>query len=542
MRVFRRYGMISAALAGLALVALGGCNQRSAPPAEVNEQPRRGGTAVLGSISDVDSWNEYLSRQNLAHNLLRRIYLRLAVEPGERPDRVENWEPLLASSWEFSEDRLALSFELRNAVWSDGKPITADDVRFTWLAQTSAAVPWAGASTKSHIRDVQVVGERTVTFHFDAVYPYQFVDAVEGGILPRHVFGAVPFEAWQTHDWSTATVGSGPFLLSRHEPGHEIVLVSNPRYYDPSLPRLDRVVVRIVPDIENLLTQLRAGELDYVEGLTPRDAYRLVRNERLSVLAFDYPKYDFIGWNGSRPPFDNPALRRAITSAIDREALVEDLMYGYGRVSRGPVPSFRRGANAEVEPWPYDPEAARQGLTALGYTTVGRDGIASASGRPLSFELLTNSGNRLREDMLVKIQAQLVAVGVHVDIRPLELRAMRQKVSTGEYDGFLGGWAFAGKIDLRPLFDSALVPPRGMNIVHYRSPAVDELFEKVESAGTWESLKPHLDAIQWRIHRDQPYTFLYEMKRIAVYGPRLHGVQVDIPSDPLARLERYWVD
>jgi peptide/nickel transport system substrate-binding protein len=542
MRVFRLNEMFPAWIVVLALLLISGCHERSATPPAAGDQPRRGGTAVLGSISDVDSWNEYLSRQNLAHNLLRRIYLRLAGEPGDRPDRAENWEPLLAESWQFSDDRLALTFVLRDAVWSDGERITAGDVRFTWLAQTSEDVPWAGVSTKSHIRDVEVVDDRTATFHFDAVYPHQFVDAVEGGILPQHVFGAVPFERWQTHDWSTASAASGPFVLARHEPGHEVVLAANPRYYEPSLPRLDQVVVRIVPDIENLMTQLRTGDVDYVEGITPRDADRLAQDGRLSVLVFDYPKYDFIGWNGSRPPFDDPELRRAITMAIDRDSLVVDLMYGYGRVGSGPIPSFRLGANTELQPWPYDPEAARERLADLGYAAVGPDGVASASGRPLSFELLTNSGNRLREDMLVKIQAQLAEVGIHVDIRPMEMRAMRQKVGSGDFDGFLGGWAFAGKVDLRPLFDSELVPPRGMNIVHYRSPVVDRLFDKVEDAGTWDELKPHLDAIQLRIHRDQPYTFLYEVKRVAAHGPRLRGVQIDVPSDPLARLERYWVD
>ena len=95
---------------------------------------------------------------------------------------------------------------------------------------------------------------RTVAFHFANVYPYRFVDAVEGGILPEHVFSQVEFKDWTTHDWSKVTVGSGPFLLQRHAPGNEIVLQRNPNYFDARYPILDRVVVRIVPDVTNLLT------------------------------------------------------------------------------------------------------------------------------------------------------------------------------------------------------------------------------------------------------------------------------------------------
>ena len=131
----------------------------------------------------------------------------------------EDFAPELAQSWETSEDGLMLTFRLREAFWSDGKPITAGDVRFTWQAQTSPDVPWIGAESKQMIRDVEVIDDRTVTFHFERAYPYQFVDAIEGGIVPQHVFGRVPFERWKDHDWSQARVGSGPFVLHEHRPG-----------------------------------------------------------------------------------------------------------------------------------------------------------------------------------------------------------------------------------------------------------------------------------------------------------------------------------
>jgi len=228
-----------AALAALGLLT-GACTEEPPTVSEVDDSsPRSGGTAVLGSISDVDSWNEYTSQQSFAGNLLRRIYLRLAQDHGRGIGDPTNFGPMLAESWESAEDGLAR--------WSDGHPLTADDVRFTWRAQTHDDVPWIGVASKSRITDVEVLGARQVRFHFDTKYPYQLADAVEGGIIPEHVFGKVPFDEWATYDWSQRSVGSGPFVLKRHSPQHEIVLERNPHYYEDGLPLLDRVVVRVVP-------------------------------------------------------------------------------------------------------------------------------------------------------------------------------------------------------------------------------------------------------------------------------------------------------
>ena len=140
----------------------------------------------------------------------------------------------------------------------------------------------------------------------------QFAHAVEGGILPRHVYGKVPFAEWRTHDWSKEPIASGPFVLQSHTTGQEIVLVRNPKAPQPA-PLLDKVVIRVVPDVGSLLTQVLAGEIDYVEGIPPREAARVRSTTGVSLLAFDYPMVDFVGWNGVKPPLDDPEVRRALT-------------------------------------------------------------------------------------------------------------------------------------------------------------------------------------------------------------------------------------
>jgi len=155
-----RVRSIPALAAGSVLLILclaPGCSGEAAPAANPGG-PVRGGTAVLGSIADVDSWNEYVSQQAFAGQVLRRVFLRLAQETADGLESPDAFEPLLAESWSFGDDGRSLTFRLRAATWSDGVPVTAADVRFTWLAQTSEHVPWIAAASKSRITDAAICG------------------------------------------------------------------------------------------------------------------------------------------------------------------------------------------------------------------------------------------------------------------------------------------------------------------------------------------------------------------------------------------------
>jgi len=534
-------GGVAVALVLAVGISAAGCGDEAiGNPTPEASHPRTGGTAVVGSISDVDSWNEYLSRQSFANSVHRRIFCRLLRESGDDRDHPYAHDPELAESWSFSEDGRAVTFRLREAVWSDGRPIRASDVRFTWQAQISPQVAWSLADAKDNITDVEVVDDRTVTVRFDRVYPYQLEDANLGGILPEHVHGRIPFDHWRDHDWSAVRIASGPFILEEHRSGESITLARNPRYFETGLPRLDRVVFKVVPDAGNLLTQLLSGTVDYMENVPPWEAERIRAARGLSLLAFDVPRFEYLGWNGARAPFDDPVVRRALTMAIDREALVEELLYGFGRVSVGPVLSETWGADREIAPWPYDPRRALELLRSRGFERRGEDGLLERDGKPIELTLTTNAGNRLRESVQIKIQEQLSRIGVRVHIQPLEMRTFVHRNLAGEFDAYVGGWSVSGRV-LEELFGSRSVPPQGSNVVAYRSADMDRMLAALDGAHDWRQMKPVLSVIQRRLHEDQPYTFLYEVRGLAASGPRLQGVRIEHPLDPLAHLERAWV-
>jgi peptide/nickel transport system substrate-binding protein len=403
-------------------------------------------------------------------------------------------------------------------------------VRFTWQAQTSPDVGWVGADSKKNVTDVTVDDPRTVTFHFARVTPFLFANAVEGGILPRHAFGKEPFAEWRTHDWSKEPIASGPFLLQAHAPGQEIVLVRNPKAPEPA-PLLDKVVIRIVPDVGSLLTQVEAGEIDYMEGAPPREIKRLTTVPTVKTYAFDYPMVDYLGWNEARPPLNDAEVRRALTQAIDRQALVDELLGGLGKVAAGPLPSFFPGADAKLAPLPYDPAASKRILAAKGY---------GEGKKPLKLEVVTNLGNRVREEALVRIQAQLAQVGVELTPAPWRwppcARASPPATSTPPLRD--GGWT--GTPDLAPLFGSEARPPRGSNVVGYRSSDADAALAAASAAERWEETQAALGRLQAALHRDQPCTFLWETARLAVARRQVQGV-APLPADPLGWLRTAWI-
>ncbi len=523
------------------LALLTGCGgQEESPDPVRTREPVHGGTAVIGVISDVDSWNEYLANQTSSLKVLRRIYLPLALETLGKDGNMPVLNPRIAESWTTSPDGRSVTFHLRQMNWSDGTPLTAEDVRFTWLAQVSKEVAWSNADAKSAILNVRVQDERTVTFELDKTYPEMMVDIISGGILPRHIYEKIPFGEWQTYDWSRIRVGCGPYLLEGYRPGEEISLTRNPSFYRRDLPHLDRIVYRIVPDMGNLILQLQAGTVDLVDGISPWQAESLISARSVDVREVPSLGYDYIGWNTTRPPLNDQEVRKALTLAVDREGIVEELLYGHGRVSLGPVPrNYRIPVTGDA--WPYDPDQARAILAAEGF--VLKDGVQHRNGGPFEIEITTNAGNALRNMVMVRVQEQLGRIGVKVQLLPpMQMSAFVSKNMSGDFDAYVGGWAFDGKVELRGLFASSSLPPDGFNVVRYRSREFDAALEALEAAAAFPEMAGALQRIHDRIHTDQPYTFLFESSRLAASSTRLHGLPLNVPGDALADLEQAWID
>ncbi len=518
------------------------CNPDQPPEAILDGEPAPGGTVVIGLLGDIQSWNPYLAEDVDSAQILSLVYPSLAIEQTDYRLHPPSFAPHLATSWEWSEDRLQLVFHLaRNARWSDGVPVTADDVVYSWATQVSDEVAWPYASSKDFIEKVEAVDSHTVRFTFSDVYPYQLMDANDGLIIPSHLWGSIPYGRWQDTDWEALAVAAGPFVKASHIRQQEIALERHVGYWKPDRPYLDRVVWRIVPSKTALLTQLITGDVDLMTLVPPGDTDRIRQNPALELIIFPDRGYSQIRWNLRRPGLDDRRVRRALSLAIDCDTLIDVVYNGYARRATGPILSSMWAFNRGLEPLPHDPDTARSLLAEAGWSDHDGDGVVDRDGRPLRLELMTNAESDIRQDSVLLVEEDLARIGVKVVPRFVEWGTMLAAERQGEFDAILSRWIEPTVIDLSGVWHSAAPGEPTLNSIGYSNAEVDQLLAAVDLATDFDTQKPLFDRIQELIVSDQPYTFLAETVALVGLNSRVRGADIN-DATPYFNLDEWYVN
>ncbi len=528
------------------LLLLGGlaCRQ-PAPPAPrpaASAAPRRGGQAVIATTADVTTFNEYQSIQESSE--LDTIDLLFPTLMTEQPDyqlHPPSFAPRLATSWEFSSDNKTVTFHLRpDAHWSDGAPVTADDVRFTFLAQKDPRVGSVGLEMKDFIRDVEAVDPHTVRFHFTRVYPYQLMDANDGHIVPAHAWGKVPFEKWRTTDFEKILVTAGPFRLAAHTPRQTIILERDPGYWGAPRPFLDRLVTRVIPDPASQLAQLFDGEVNVVQSVSPQEADRVKADPDLRLVEIPSRTWGMVAWNNRRPLFEDRRVRRALSLGINRKSIVDTVFRGYATVSEGPVLSSMWAFNRNLPSLPYDQAQAAQLLQQAGWRDTNGDGILDKNGQTFAFDLMYPASNTLRRQIALLVQADLARLGVKVRPLQVEFTSLIARTEAGDFDSTIWVWVEATKVDLTSLWSSPTGSQGTNNFCGYSNPDVDRLIAAAREEPDYTRAKVIMDRIQELIVADQPGTFLYESKQLVGASRRLRGADFNAAGVYFNVDDWYW--
>ncbi len=478
---------------------------------------------VIGVRGDVTSFNIYTATNAFSQEVANLLYMRLADEQDDFQNGPPTFRPALASSWNFSDDGLTLTVKLDPAArWSGGQAVTAEDVRFSHRAAASPEVAWVGRDIKDKIIEVTAPDPYTVVYRFKQRYPYQLMDVVDGNILPAAVLSLIPFADWPTRSFQEAPTPGGPYRLKRYEPRSVIELERNPDYHRSPLPRLDSVVFRVIPDENTLVNELLSGGIDMMENIPVRAAARIESSPRLRVIRTPDLSYTFICWNTSRPLFSDPRVRRALTMAIDREGIVEGPLGGAGRQAAGPILSFLWARDPELKPHPYAPDAAMALLKEAGWTDSDGDKLLDREGTTFRFELESNQGSGLRGEIVQMVSAQLRRLGVEAVPRVVETGAFIEKHERHDFDAFVGSLRESTKVDLRSVLHSAAAHG-GYNYGLYSNPELDTIIDRARVA-----IEPGVARDLWHkaqqiVHRDQPFTFLFEPDRFHAVPRRLTG-------------------
>ena len=478
---------------------------------------------VIGITGDTDSINPILTRSLFGNELSQMLFLNLMEE---QPDFI-TFEPELAKSWEVSPDRKAYTFHLRTDVyWTDSTKVTADDVLFTFQLQKNKDIGWSGSSSKDHIADVRKLDDSTVVFIFDRVYLDQLMDINEGVILPAHILNHLTPEEIKSAPFSLMPVTDGPYRLKSWMPNQYIELEANDLFYDASLPNIKSIVFKIVPDKYQLLNQLKTGEVHFVEGVPAKeissgeDGY-----SGIVFQHFPYLQYVQIFWNMKKPLFQDVRIRKAMTLAIDRQALVNFLLTGYGKVCRGPIHPQLWAYNPNLEDVPYNPEKAKMLLKECGFQDNDQNGFLEKDGQEISFTLMTNIGSETKEDAQVMIQEMLKKIGVRVVIQRFEWSVFVDRVVARDFDAVLMSMMSATKVDLFPAWHSSMSGPEGFNLSCYANTEVDRLLETARALADQDEAKNLWYHFQDIISRDVPGTFLWVPERVVGLDKRIKNVR-----------------
>jgi peptide/nickel transport system substrate-binding protein len=538
-----------------ALLFAAGCadegDQADAPEGDV------GGTVVIATAADPGSLLPPLAVNTQAKAINALIYDHLA-EIGDSLNAVNDagFRPRLAERWTWARDSMSIAFHLNpKARWHDGKPVRAEDVRFTFDVYTDPAVGSTFSPLLSNIDSVSVPDSMTATFWYKRRSPLQFFDAAyQMAIIPSHLLAAAPRTELAASPVARQPVGTGRFRFVRWEANQRVELAADLENYR-GRPNLDRVIWSVAPDPGSAAIKLFSGEADFFQSVRPENFAQVASNKDLRLAPYASLEYGFLQFNlrardGSRRPhpvFAERETRRALTMGVDRARLVQSVYDTLGYPGFGPTTRSLYPRWASLKQIPYDPARARQLLDSLGWVDADGDGVRERNGVPLEFGILVPSSSAGRKRYGVLLQEVFKAMGARVKVEELDVNGVIARMNSREFDALVGSWSTdPSRGGARQTWGSAgSRATNGSNYGSYESPAFDAAVESALTALDPARSEEHWGRAYQIIIDDAPAVWLYEPRLVAgahrrlnLVGLRADGWWAGIPDWSIARGQR----
>ncbi|MCC6945411.1 MAG: hypothetical protein IT335_12585 [Thermomicrobiales bacterium] len=460
------------------------------------EQQPAGGTLILGSTS---SSNLTTTNPFFADNFPTQdvVYLMFESLWGVFPDPSQNaqllqdgqfFAPGLADYYEIAEDGKTYTFYINaNATFHDGTPVTAQDVVMVCDAQNNKNSGSSYTSTfQATLKSWTAIDDKTFQWETVEAFPQLSVfPNIALPVLPSSVWGDVPVEQWQADPGSTGTdpsrvVGSGPFkFVELNEGEGTTTMARNDDYWDTK-PAADTVIFQVWPDDTAVTEALRSGDLDMLmDPINPADVEGLQAEENLTVAIYPSYAFGFLGFNldpEKTPLFQEHAVRQALFYALDRQAMVDSILLGYGEVANGTQATLSEAyAPDQINTvYNYDPDKANQMLDDAGWV-AGSDGIRAKDGNKLSFDLMYGA-SATNDQIASAVQDFWKAVGVEAKPQSVDFDTVLLPALTETHDFQMAmlalDWASPSG-DQSAMFGTASYEG-GLNFMKYSNPAYDE--------------------------------------------------------------------
>ena len=524
-----------------AAVVLAGCS--GSEPATTAAATDVGGTLVISTPADAGTVLPLLTAANMDREVTDLLYDRLAeIGPELITIGDKGFQPQLAARWEWAPDSLSIVLHLDpRARWHDGQPVRASDVRYSVATIKDPATGSPIAPTITNVDSVSVRDSLTAVAWFHRHTPEQFYDlAYQVLIVPEHLLGNTPPVQLKTADVARRGIGSGRFRLARWDAGQRIELVADTANYR-GRPKLDRVVFSIAPDFTAAATRFLAGDADFLEGLRPELLTKLAGDTVRRAVRFPNFQYAYFAFNlvdpkdtaRPHPLFGDRAVRRALSMAVDRRAMLRNVFDTLGQIAYGPFPHSLAVADTTLVLPPFDTAHARALLDSAGWV-MGPGGVRVKNGRRLEFAVSTPNSSAPRHAYAVLLQEAFRRVGAKMTLEESDFGGYFAKQNARTFDAEMANYGTDPSVTgLKQSWSSGGIKEHS-NFPSYSNPVVDALLDSAASSFSFPATRGYARRAFATIIDDAPGIWLYEPLTMVGIDRR---IQVKAP-----RADEYWAN
>ncbi|WP_428389593.1 ABC transporter substrate-binding protein [Mucisphaera sp.] len=489
--------------------------------AQVKDQPdyTQGDWLVDAFASAVPNINEIT-----AGDVYSRVIYTKVLEPlGVYDIGTREMVPLLAESWTMAADGLSATIRIRrNVTFSNGDPLTADDVVYSFtLLRNQNIVDGRVIEYYRSITGCHKIDDHTVLLTFERVFYENLLRALSVNIHNSQFLGQYTDE--EIRQDPALLMGTGPYRRpdpTAYTPGENIVLLRNNRYWgEPA--NFDRIIYRIIETDSARDIAFRNQEIDL--HLPTADQHNTMLQEpellaRTQHLVYEHIRtgYRYVAWNqqraGEPTVFADKRVRQAMTMLLDRQRICDEIFLGFSIVANGPFHELGDQDDPTIEPWPYDPERAITLLKEAGFTQAEDGTMLEPNGEPFEIEIVTPAGSDLNRRIMLAFKDQFAVAGINLILVEQKWALLLQTLTSKDFEAITLGWGAGGlEGDIEQMFHTRNIA-NGDNRNAYTNPELDALIEQAHVTLDRDERMKIWQQTHRILHEDQPYTFLFRSK------------------------------
>lgn len=522
-------------LTSLAFVA----TAKAAPVVLGNPSAPQGGTFSMYFDTDLQTLNPITSTDLYAQELHKLTMDKLCYEDLE----THEWRPSIAEKYEVAPDGKSITFTIRKGQkWSDGQPLTVDDVKFSFDVIMSGE--YSTAHLKPYFENFnspEILDANTIRFGIKQKYFGNLEALVDTMIVvPKHVYK----NAAEGKKLNKSLVGSGPYKIEKYDQGQSILLVKNKDwwgYSDPSQKgrfNFDHIRIRFLKESNLVIEALKKGDIQF-GGLTAEDYVKKTNDPEWGKTVLKIkteniaPKsYGYIGWNLRRPMFADVKVRHALQMLMNREEMIHKFQFDMSLPATGPWYQQSEYADPSVKAVKFDLKEAGKLLKEAGWVDSDKDGILdkTINGQKQNLSFTVIYGSKDSEKYLVMYQSDLRKAGIEMKLQQLEWNAMLKNVDESNFDGIAMAWG-AGSIDYDPkqIWHSESAVKGGSNFIGYKNPEVDKMIDEARVELDKKKRIQILRKVYRKIAEDYPYAFMFNGKYV-LYA---RSAKIGVPKETM---------